>query len=143
MFSRFPSRKYTEITWYNYNITSHHLLSRSISGQSFIIIVCLEVEFPSGWHTPPFPQLHSTHYTIQRKERLIYDKNQCNRRFKVTKLWSRSCTHLKSHLILFERMSGKTPVFKACREKLLFWKFQKESLKDASGWINREWQRNK
>ena len=97
------SPKYTEITWYTYNLISHHLLSRSISDKGFIVILCLEVEFPSGWCTPPS--------SPQEKERVLTDQNQKYRRVKVTGLRSRIYTHLKSHLIHFQRMFGKTAVW--------------------------------
>ena len=63
--------------------------------------------------TPFLPQsLTFSPYTLQGKERLLYDQNQYDRRVKVPELRSKIYTHLKSHLIPFQKMFGKTAVLK-------------------------------
>ena len=63
--------------------------------------------------TPFLPQsLTFSPYTPQGKERLLYDQNQYDRRVKVPELRSKIYTHLKSHLIPFQKMFGKTAVLK-------------------------------
>ena len=84
MFSRFLLPKIHRNCVINYDLTSPHLLPRSMSDQSLIVIACVEFECPSGWHIPSrkrtlvttSPICHYQPLSPQGKERLLYDQNQ-------------------------------------------------------------------
>ena len=105
MFSRFLLPKIYRNYVYNYDLTSPHLLSRSMSDQSFFVIACVRLSFRvSGTtHPPPSPISHLQALYPSRKRTLV--------------IWSKPIrskiyTHLKSHLIPFQKMFGKTAVLK-------------------------------
>ena len=58
MFSRFLLPKIHRNCVINYDLTIPHLLPRSMSDQSLIVIACVEFECPSGWHNPPSTLSH-------------------------------------------------------------------------------------
>ena len=74
MFSRFLLPKIHRNCVINYDLTSPHLLPRSMSDQSLIVIACVEFECPSGISpqgkerlSPPLPYVTTSHYPLKEK----------------------------------------------------------------------------